>query len=74
MRGGGIRFGPFGGAGERAVSLVSGATVGVGKTVRGCGTRRTGVSVGNGFVAGSVAVDGVAVTAGVSAGDGGVLR
>jgi hypothetical protein len=32
------------------------------------------VSVGNGFVAGSVAVDGVAVTAGVSAGDGGVLR
>lgn len=75
MRGGMTRFGPVGGTVGAAASFCCGATVGVGNTFRGGGvTRRTGVKVGTGFVAGSVAVDVVAVGAGVLIAGGGTLR
>jgi hypothetical protein len=75
MRCGMIRFGPSCVTGGRAVSD-SGATVGVGKTVRGGGvTRLTGGNVGGDFNSGSVALDGGAVGAGVGAATGGgILR
>jgi hypothetical protein len=71
-----IRFGPFGGTGGRAVSLVSvGGSDGVGKTVRGGGaTRLTGGTFGNGFNVDSGVLAGVAVGASVFAGCGGILR
>jgi hypothetical protein len=73
--GGIVRFGTLGGTGGRAASVACGATVGVGKTVRGGGVaRRTGVKVGTGFVAGSIAVDAVAVGSGVLNVGGGTFR
>jgi len=75
MRGGIVRRGTSFGIGGRAVSDVSGATLGVGSVGRGeIGGRLTGVKVGNGFDEGSVAADGVIVGTGVFKAGGAVRR
>jgi len=63
------------GIGGRAVSDVSGATLGVGNVGRGdIGGRLAGVKVGNDFAEGSVAADGVLAGTGVFVTGGAVLR
>jgi hypothetical protein len=75
IRGGIIRFGPPSrGTGGTGASLVSGATVGVGKIDRGGAVGRlTGGTVDDGFDAGSVTSEAVALGNGLVAG-GGVRR